>query len=214
MTIEEYYELYHVNTEQIVVDMVNRLYENAAHNRNGFCVMGRRGDLDNVIGVRNDNTRFMENAGVANFFYTDEEQVGNILSTQNWTVAMNDAWVLGGISSRSTFNMVYSGNDNGITEDSFNEFFNDTIIGGGRFPHTVTARELFALMLAGYEPFILHGVLVLVPGKESRTIGFREYVDQLNARRIDSADEDDRTNFENLLRNYLYNGFANARSIN
>lgn len=192
--LDDLSRLYGRNISEEEYHKIVELYNNARNNHNLFCLMGRREDINVIVGTRDDEYYFedhlLHNGNTANFCYTDEEQSGNVLSTNNWSIAMNDAWVLGGIEGGSIFNMVYNFPSGINTEEDLDRFIQNVIFSHQeRFPHTVTAREILALKAAQYIPMIENGTLFFVPSREGVTLPFDHYLADLMYNRIDTQAE-------------------------
>lgn len=183
------------------------MYDSASHNLNGFCIMGRRSDIAEIIG-RRELDDYVHTGTTANFFYTDINHPGNVLDTLAWNIARNDAWVLGGIDSHCTFNVAYSQRIE--NEDDVDAFIQNCIVSTGiQYPHTVTAREILGLKNAGYKAVILHGVLLFVPKDGHESISLAAYYSAVNYARLDSPDPYDKNYVEAEIRNFIISGFNN-----
>ncbi|MDR0307981.1 MAG: hypothetical protein LBI42_14240 [Chitinispirillales bacterium] len=159
------------------------VYMNAAANRNNFCLLGRMDALNNIIGrlpnpPNAGQAMLVDDNGAANFYVTNGNQPGNVLRENQWTLGINDAWVVGGINGRSTFNFV---GEAAIPLLDFNAIY---LRGNGNFPVSVTAREIYGLMAAGYIPNIVNGMLVFSPPqtRDLTLFDFAEYHDAINSR--------------------------------
>lgn len=206
--IDEICELYKIDKEQ--AEQVLCMYDSAKKNLNGFCLMGRRSVLDDTVGKREPEklSPFVTLDAVANFYYTDESQYGNVLASLNWNVAKNDAWVLGGIDSNGTFNMVCSFEirDNKDIENFMTEC---VITKDSTYPHTVTAREIIGLMTAGYIPVIAHGALLFVPGKSTTDMSIVKYNAAIQKYKLNSTANADKEYVESVIKEFLTQGFVN-----
>ena len=139
---------------------------------------------------------------VANFFYTDVDQNGNVLAAKSWNIAKNDAWVLGGINANCTFNIVY---DKKIENETDIDAFIDECIDSHseEYPLTVTAREIFGLREAGYTPIIMYGALFFVPNSNVHTMSLAQYHSAINYAHFNSNDGQDKDYTKNLIKKYL-----------
>lgn len=155
------------------------VYRHAYENRNHFCLMGRIEDRKEIIGrteIEVGGSFFLGNADGTNFEVTNTKQGGNVLKLDDdtWTIGINDSWVLGGINSRSTFNVFSQTHFNPTDID---DFVNKIIKGKGEYPLTITGREIFGLRCAGfYEPRYGYGCLLFVPlGGTSVSLSLEQY---------------------------------------
>lgn len=182
-------------------DIAYKVYLNAFNNKNNYCIMGRRKDIDTIIGQRKENESLLileEN--IANFFYTDESQPGNVLHIANWSLGFNDAWLIGGISSSSTFNFVSEKDFKG-TKDELEDFIKK-VIEGEKYPTTVTAREILGLKCAQYTPHIISGALLFTPSKNTNELELSTYYTNIQ----NFAEKSD---LINVIRTYLSPVFKN-----
>lgn len=159
-----------------------KVYENALRNENNFCIFGRLDDIKNILGSiklddrSNKYILCVEDKADGSFYITNEAQTGNVLNTTKWTIGVNDAWVLGGIHGKSTFNFVFDQNKLGesMTLEIFIKKYIET--DNPNYPTTVTARELLGLICANYTPKIINGMLVLTPpDREREDFDFNKY---------------------------------------
>lgn len=146
-TFNQQYAASYNGATPVEIDIARNVYYNALKNINNFCLLGRINTMDQIIGRMQNDNRFLETANGQNTFYvTNAGQNGNVLREQNWTIGINDAWVLGGINAGSTFNFVGE-------FTNINDFVNRYILAENNTPHglfTVTAREIIGLIQAGY----------------------------------------------------------------
>jgi len=178
MNEQEFSQQYNVFYPNYLEDAF-RVYLNAIANDNNFCIMGRMNQLDEIIGgtlhLQEDhdlNLLQIDNAGIANFYITDRDQTGNVLRAAVWNIGINDAWVLGGINGRSTFNFA------GDAIDNLEEFIDTYLRSNAQHPITVTAREILGLWGADYEPVRGDDVLLFIPPENVERTGafdFTEY---------------------------------------
>ncbi|MDR2578717.1 MAG: hypothetical protein LBC70_07935 [Chitinispirillales bacterium] len=164
------------------------LYLNSRANRNNFCLLGRNDAIETIIGhiigeLAPEQILLVTDGNAANFYTTNDIQNGNVLRANFWSLAVNDAWVIGGINGGSTFNFVGTA---ALSLLDFNEIY---LRGSAQYPITVTAREILGLMGAGYTPNVLNGALVFTPsaGRDLTTFDFVEYDEVIN--RYANADE-------------------------
>ena len=181
---------------------VLRMYDSANGNLNAFCLMGRRVIIDKIVGIRIDSDALMRTEKVANFFYTDVDQNGNVLAAKSWNIAKNDAWVLGGINANCTFNIVYDKKIENYTD--IDAFIDECIDSHSEeYPLTVTAREIFGLREAGYTPIIMYGALFFVPNSNVHTMSLAQYHSAINYAHFNSNDGQDKDYTKNLIKKYL-----------
>lgn len=89
----------------------------------------------------NETYPAIDYAMIENFSEISEEvreEIGGILSTKNWTLLANDAWLLGGLHARTTFHFASPLCWNNLWDVE-------------RKRMTVTARELIGIVASGYE---------------------------------------------------------------
>jgi hypothetical protein len=166
------------------------VYLNAIANDNNFCLLGRIDAFNQIIGNRVNQQYLLQigNNGEANFYVTDQNQPGNLLRVDNWGLMINDAWLIGGINGRSTFNFVGVAVFNHNIEDliAFNDLY---LRGNGQHPITVTAREILGLKAAGYIPHITHDTLLFTPsGRDTTIFDFVDYHKALDDNQIPQSD--------------------------
>lgn len=108
------------------------VYQHAMHTNLQSLVLGRW--------VQNSNE---QNPGIdqttrQNFQQMNEvDYGGSVMNSNNWTMLMNDAWVLGGIHSHTPFYLASPRNQQNIAHQQYGI--------------TVTGRELLGLITFGYE---------------------------------------------------------------
>lgn len=151
------------------------VYRNSLANHNGFCLLGRMEAMNKIIGSppadmkEKLNPKFLvldANSSDPSFFATNTGGSGNVLRDIDWSLEINDAWVLGGIHGNSTFNFVGE-------VKKLKDFISDNITSTNpTYPVTVTAREILALQCAGYTPKVAHECLVFVPPKNGVDASF------------------------------------------
>ena len=167
------------------------VFRSASENKNKFCLMGRLEDRDKIIGtkeIKSGSSYLLGNDKWANFEVTSTDQSGNVLklNDQTWTIGVNDAWVLGGIDGRSTFNFF---GEIAFDPKKIDEFVRHSLSAKGKYPMTVTAREIYGLRCTGfYEPrYGTDGSLLFIPrGGTARSLTltqYKDWIDQLDTGR-------------------------------
>ncbi|WP_455671603.1 hypothetical protein [Phocaeicola sp.] len=152
-----------------------QVYINAEKNLNNYCILGRLDDIKKILGEKKANEPLLVlDAETKNFYITNEHHLGNVLNSDDWTIGVNDAWVLGGVNGNSTFNFVQTKPFSG-TKDELKTFIDNYIKGNGEHPTTVTAREILGLECAGYTPNLVGGALVFTPSSKPREMEISTY---------------------------------------
>ncbi len=156
-----------------------KVYNHALKNPGRFCIFGRLGDIEKILGkpqVLEGKSILAVEGTTLSFFITNESQAGNVLHADCWTTGVNDAWVLGGIHGRSTFNFIFDQSTIGGGILTLGVFIDKYIrSGSAAYPTTITARELLGLKCAGYVPEIKHNMLVLSPTYKYEPMDFNKY---------------------------------------
>lgn len=149
----------------------HEIYCSAYNNPLQFCLIGRLTDRNTIIGRHEkedpDRKKLLGSDDAANFEVSNLTQPGQVLKVadEDWSAPFNDAWVLGSIHARKTFNIFCSVE---FTQDTLDDFIAAMIAGAGRRPLTVTGRELLGLFCCQniYEPRSGYGCLAVVPVRE------------------------------------------------
>ena len=181
---KQFVECYPANVGS--VDIAYRVYLNAKKNDNNFCLLGRMGKIEEIVGSKQfdmPSGKYMlaiQGDGLAgevkNFVVTNEAHTGNVLNVAEWNIGINDAWTLGGIHAKSTFNFV------GEVPTDVNEFEKKYLC-DTRYGFTVTAREILGLTGAGYTPLIKYETLIFAPPTGSvASFDFEKYVGFIEGR--------------------------------
>lgn len=120
------------------IDNCYRVYQNAATNPLGSLVVGRivkrdgsgtRINLDQIGHGLDDIER-------QNFGTTNAGSGGSVLKADDWSVPMNDSWLLGGVHAHLDFYIASPRTESNILDPQFTA--------------TVTGRELLGLTTFGY----------------------------------------------------------------
>jgi hypothetical protein len=169
-------------------ELAFKVYSNALKNANNFCLLGRENQLNDIIGnkpvILTDNQIILANDSncSSNFLITNGNQPGNVLKEDSWNPSINDAWVVGGINGRSTFNFV------GDADILLDDFKKNYLQGNEKHPITVTAREICGLKEAKYRLGIINGALIFEPPEDEAitcAFDFKKYHDALNDNVLD-----------------------------
>lgn len=197
---QQYYLYYNSND----ADTAFQVYLNSLLNDNSYCLLGRMGALDDIVGTLPIGRQIlvMSDMSTANFFVTDNTQSGNVLRQVNpvWTIGINDAWLLGGIHGRSIFNFAGEVRWNNNINDLL-DYLHVYIQGDDRHPITITGREILGLKGAGYIPHIVSGTLLFSPPsniQETHNFDFVEYHQVLSQYSQNLVD---------IIADYLFNVF-------
>ena len=165
----EYEQVYGKNANGVEARDV---YKNAENNKLRFCLMGKLGDIRSVASTNNEKER---DDLIGNFGKTSGKTSGQVLQSENWSIGVNDAWVLGGIECGATFYFVKEGGVNSI-----DDIYIDT--NNAEHPISVTAREIIGLQCFKYVPKAINEgktkIIAFVPPRDignSNNISFKKY---------------------------------------
>lgn len=169
-------KLYPTMSLEIRSKVVN-VFCQSQNNYEKFCLMGNIKDLKTITGFKKSSGFVqVEGSNICNFRFTDDTQSGNIQNVDEWILAINDAWLYGGIVGGSIFNFVSDG------VIVLAEFF-DTygLSKNDQYPITVTMREVVGLFINGYIPYYNDktGALLFQKGKEASIKNLEEYYERL-----------------------------------
>ena len=120
------------------IDKCYQVYQNSATNPLESMVVGRLVKRDGASKPINLSQigHGIDNIERANFGRANNASVGSVLDTQDWTVAMNDAWLMGGIHACHDFYVASPRTAQNVLDPEFGL--------------TVTGRELLGLTTFGY----------------------------------------------------------------
>jgi hypothetical protein len=116
------------------IEKAFEVYQNAVRTDLDLAIVGRLVEQSSEAApgiddpLRKNFTRMNEGA-----------QGGSVLNSDNWTMLMNDAWLLGGLHSTNPFYLA-----SGRTSDNVKGT-------NAAYPMTVTGRELIGITSSGYE---------------------------------------------------------------
>lgn len=160
-----------------------KVYQNAIANHNNFCLLGKLDVLNNIAGEEDPLSvaLFLDESNYATFYATQSNQPGNVLREPNWSIGVNDSWVIGGINGRSTFNFTGVAN---IPLLDFNEIY----LKGQIHPITITAREILGLIAAGYIPSLRDDTLFFSPPADNQITATFDFVTYQNFINHDNPD--------------------------
>lgn len=136
----------------------------------GFLILGRQQNPLFDIRVSNPEFPMIDFDLIMNLGVLNENLSGSILRSANWTVYMNDMFILGGIANRMPFYLASA-------RDEFNlwDWFADR--------STLFAREIAGLFMAGYEiKRLADGSEVMYPpSNRTVSLNLQEYMKKLPA---------------------------------
>lgn len=120
------------------IEMCFKVYQNAATNPLGSLVVGRIVKKDgNARPINLEQIgRGLDDIERANFGTTNDVSGGSVLDSQYWSIAMNDAWLMGGIHAHLDFYVASPRTEQNLLDPKFDV--------------TVTGREIFGLTTFGY----------------------------------------------------------------
>lgn len=150
-------KLYNFNlNEKDTASKAYQNYQTAQKAENDFCIIGKTEDLKFCLSdvIRVDLNDTVYDGEKCNFLKSNSNQSGEFLAEDKWSLFVNDAWLLGKIEAGATFYLAKNGGFSSVDEAE------KIIKGSGRYPVTVTGRELVGLMTFGYVPHVSEKVLV------------------------------------------------------
>lgn len=120
------------------IDKCYQVYQNSATNHLDALVVGRLVKKDGASKPVNLSQigHGIDDIERANFGRANNSSVGSVLDTQDWTVAMNDSWLMGGIHACHDFYVASPRTAQNVLDPQFGV--------------TVTGRELLGLTTFGY----------------------------------------------------------------
>ena len=138
------------------IDIAFKAYKTAVESKElDFCIVGRKNDLIACLSIKKDGNEsdffdIYTYAEKSNFTAGNSTQGGQYLNADNWSLLLNDAWILGSIEAGKTF---YLSKQKGFS--SFKDVVAVIKSGDEKHPLTITARELIGLYGCGYTPVLM-----------------------------------------------------------
>ncbi|WP_115718916.1 hypothetical protein [Gallaecimonas mangrovi] len=171
------------NFAQFFVDILPRLpaANQFVHANRCWQVYQNARDADlNMLAMGRLNA--LGNAEINNLGATNTTGRGSILRDANWSIQMNDAWVLGGIHGLREFHLASATTDGNIINMNYQLHQDPEMI------FTVTGRELFGLTTCGYsiyhESDTFGTVLTCTQPNVANRARFQDYWDEVRAAAI------------------------------
>lgn len=178
--------IYDIDSTKNNVRSAYDVYQKAVNGEKPFCIIGRKEKKDkngneiglnaclSVVEIGTDTKEKIfdvyKHPEKTNFKYGNSSQEGHFLNDTNWSLLMNDAWILGGIEAGKTFYFAQ--------KDGFSKFkdVEDLLESDNpKYPISVTARELIGLRCYGYEPVLKDKILIFSPPRNIELTDLEKY---------------------------------------
>ena len=176
--LEQAKELYKIGDNNI--GKAYEVYQKAVNGEEPFCIIGKMDDLKYCLSVVNpldpNDVDIYENGEKSNFIPGNSNHEVHYLNikSDDWTLLLNDAWLLGNIEAGKTFYLT--------KKDGFSSFEDVAAViksGNEARPLTVTARELVGLRCYGYKASLgLDGALIFEREDKSKAPNLEDYNNQ------------------------------------